>query len=401
MTKHLADRLKNLGTETAYAVSESASVLAAKGKKIYPFHLGDMNLPTPMHIVSAAIKALRDGKTTYTPAAGIPSLRMAMAEDIGSSRGVKYSMENVVIHPGGKPVIGKFLQVVMNEGDAVLYPNPGYPIYESQIEYFGGIALPYQYIPTKDGFKIDRDQVEFYLKNNNPKILIYNNYQNPLGAESDEQEMEWLAKIAIENDLWVLSDEAYFDIRYSGSSKSIVSIPGMIDRTMILYTFAKKYAMTGWRLGASIGPKYLNEQIAKINTNDEACTANFVQHAGLAAITSDQTPSKEILGKLKERRDILVSRLNSIQGIQTPLPNTTFYLFVDITGIYNKIGAVSLEDFRLRTMEETGVSFCTRQHFGKALPGETRKFIRFAYSGINVDQIEEGILKLKKYFEKF
>ncbi|KKP36710.1 MAG: class I and II aminotransferase [Candidatus Peregrinibacteria bacterium GW2011_GWF2_33_10] len=398
MNYTLAKRISRLGTETAYAVSESASKLAMKGKKIYPFHLGDINLPTPFHIIEAMNKAIKDGKTGYTPAAGILPLRQAVADYIGQARGVKYNVDNVVIHPGGKPVIGKFLQVVMEEGDAVLYPNPGYPIYESQIEYFGGLALPYQYIPTKTGFKIDREQVENYVKKHKPTVLIYNNYQNPLGAESDDDEMNWIAKITIENNMLVLSDEAYFDVRYSGQAKSIVSIPGMQERTMILHTFSKTFAMTGWRLGASIGPAEINNAIAKINTNDEACTTHFIQYAGIAAIQGDREPTRQIMNTLRDRRDVLVNGLNSIPGISVPVPNTTFYLFVDITAIYNKLGSKSLEDFRMKTLEATGVSFCTREHFGKTLPGETRKFIRFAYSGINVDQIQEGLAVLKKFW---
>ncbi|NQU66565.1 MAG: aminotransferase class I/II-fold pyridoxal phosphate-dependent enzyme [Candidatus Marinimicrobia bacterium] len=393
----LSGRLSNLGTETAFAVSADAAVFGAKGNKIYPFHLGDIDIRTPINIIDAAYRAMLDGKTGYNPAAGIPQLREILANHIGSSRGVTYKIENVAIQPGGKPVIGKFLNAVMNAGDGVLYPNPGYPIYESQINYLGGVSLPYGYVTTKVGFRIDRDQVESQI-NEKTRIFIYNNFQNPLGAESDEDEMKWVADLALKHNLWVLSDEAYFNIRYSGKSKSIVSIPGMIDRTVILHTFSKTYAMTGWRLGAAIGPKYVIDAISKLNVNDESCTNHFIQYAGIEAIAGDQSGAKEILNALRARRDALVEELSTVDGVVVVKPNTTFYLFPDVTEIYNRMNSKSLEEFRLSTLYKTGVSFCTREHFGKTLAGEEKKFIRFAYSGISVEMIREGVAKLKAYW---
>ena len=265
-------KLEKLGTETAFAVSIKAQEWADKGHKVYPFHLGDVNLPTPENIREAAGRFMNNGKTGYCPAKGIPELRDALAMDMGSKRGVDYSLENVVIQPGGKPTIWKFIASVMNEGDEVLYPNPGYPIYESQIQFQGGVAVPYGYIETETGFAIDLEKL---CDSITPKTtaLIYNNYQNPMSAASSKEEMEDLAQLVIENDLWVLSDDAYYEIRYTDDSPlSIVNVPGMKERTLILYTFSKKYAMTGWRIGASVGPKRLVEQIARFNINDESCS---------------------------------------------------------------------------------------------------------------------------------
>jgi len=396
----LSDRLSRLGTETAFAVSADAATFGAKGNKIYPFHLGDIDIRTPLNIIEAAHQAMLDGKTGYDPSAGIPQLREILADHIAGSRGVSYLAENICIQPGGKPVIGKFLNVIMNPGDGVLYPNPGYPIYESQINYLGGKTLPYGYIATDEGFKIDRDKVESQM-DSHTRIFIYNNFQNPIGAESDEEEMSWLADLAIKNDLWVLSDEAYFNIRYSGNSKSIVSFPGMIDRTVILHTFSKTYAMTGWRLGAAVGPKPVIDAISKLNVNDESCTNHFIQYAGIEAITGDQSGAGQILAALRSRRDALIEDLSAISGMIVAKPNTTFYLFPDITDIYHRMNSKSLEEFRLNTLYQTGVSFCTREHFGKPQPGERQKFIRFAYSGISVEQIREGVAKLKNYWESF
>ena len=201
----LATRLDKLGTETAFAVSLAAAEWGAQGNRIFPFHLGDLNLPTPGNIVEAMNKAIADGKTGYCPAAGIPQLREALANDIGSNRGLNFTAENVVVQPGGKPVITKFIQTVMNAGDEVLYPNPGYPIYESQIDYFGGVAKPYRYFPTENGFSIDLEQIESLITPKT-KAIIYNDLQNPNGAESTDAEREALAAIAIKHNLWVLSD---------------------------------------------------------------------------------------------------------------------------------------------------------------------------------------------------
>lgn len=397
MDKMFATRLRNLGTETAFAVSDSAAEFKAKGNKVYPFHLGDMDIRTPLNIIEAAHRAMKDGKTGYVPAAGILPLRETIAEYVGLERGVQFGHENVAIQPGGKPVIGKFIQALMNPGDGVLYPNPGYPIYESQINYHDGRALPYGYISSDEGFKIDRELIESSI-DTNTKIFIYNNYQNPMGAESDIEEMEWIADFTLRHNLWILSDEAYFKIRYSGKSKSIVSFPGLRERSVILYSFSKTYAMTGWRLGAAVGPKKIIEIIAKLNVNQESCTNHFIQYAGIEALRGNQQGAEEIVDTLQERQDVLVEELKNIDGIVLSKPNTTFYLFPDITDVYHRMGVKSLEEFRIKALESTGVSFCTREHFGTPLTGETQKFIRFAYSGISVEEIREGIGRLKDYW---
>ena len=392
-----AYRLKSLGTETAFAVSQDAAEFAAQGNKVYPFHLGDLDLPTPPNIMEAAVKALRDGKTGYNPAAGIPQLRDRLAEVAGAERGISLGQNNVVIQPGGKPVISKFIQALMNPGDGVLYPNPGYPIYESQIQYYGGQALPYGYIPAAEGFNIDREQVECRI-DSQTRLFIYNNYQNPIGAESSPEEMEWVAELAQKYNLWVLSDEAYFRVRYAGESQSIASLPEMQERTVILYTFSKTYAMTGWRLGAAIGPADLMKIFAKLNVNDESCTNHFIQHGGIEALIGDQSGAADLITELKLRRDILAQYLNEIDGISCYIPASTFYLFPEVTELYQQMEAQSYEDFRSRVLKETGVAFCTREHFGTPIAGEDRMYIRFSYSGIPVDEIEKGMARLKEFW---
>ena len=392
----LATRLQNLGTETAFAVSLAAAEWGAKGHRIFPFHLGDLNLPTPAHIVQAMNQAIADGKTGYCPGAGIMPLREALAADVGQRRGLHFDARNVVIQPGGKPVIGKFIQTVMNPGDEVLYPNPGYPIYESQIDYHGGKAVPYRYIETPTGFALDLQDLES-LVTPRTRVLIYNNLQNPLSCESSAQEMAALARLAVEHDLWVLSDEAYFEMRYAGQSSSIASLPGMAERTVILYTFSKKFAMTGWRLGAAIAPVPIAEQLAKLNTNDESCTTHFVQYAGLAGLTGPQSESQAILDVLRERRDACVDGVNAIPGMHAARPESTFYLFVNVTGAMKSKGMTDVAAFATAALHETGVSFCTRRHFGRPQPGEVEQYIRLAYSGIATADIREALQRLRDW----
>ncbi|MDA2952968.1 MAG: aminotransferase class I/II-fold pyridoxal phosphate-dependent enzyme, partial [Actinomycetota bacterium] len=382
----LAERLERLGTETAFAVSLAAAEWGAKGNRIFPFHLGDLNIATPQNVVDAMNKAIVDGKTGYCPAAGIPQLREALADDVGSRRGLSFAPSNVVVQPGGKPVITKFIQTVMNPGDEVLYPNPGYPIYESQIEYFGGVAKSYRYIPSSTGFTIDLDYLKSQITSKT-KAIIYNDLQNPIGAESTDAEREAIAEIAIKHNLWVMSDEAYFEMRYSGTSKSIASLPGMLERTVILYTFSKKFAMTGWRLGAAIAPTELANQIAKLNTNDESCTTHFVQYGGVEGVRGDQSAIPKMLNTLKERRDVAVSMLNAMPGVSCHSPEAAFYLFPDVTEAMERKGIDDLAVFAEQALHATGVSFCTRRHFGRPQPGEKRNYVRFAFSGINKEDI--------------
>ena len=392
-----ADRINNLGTETAFAVAARAAEYASTGAVVYPFHLGDLNFKTPATVVEGANKAIRDGKTGYCPNGGIPALRAALAEDANSRRGTNYTADNISVQPGGKPVIGKFLQVVMNPGDEVLCPSPGYPIYESQIEYLGGKVAPYGFITDSTGFRINFDDIEKSITPRT-KVLIFNDIHNPTGAACTEAERQRMAELAIRHNLKVLLDEAYFEMRYDGTSKSLASYAGMEDRSVLLYTFSKKFAMTGWRLGAAIGPKPIIDVISRLNVNDESCTNHFVQYAGLAGLTGDQTEPKQIVQGLRERRDLAVSMLNATKGVTCFSPEASFYLYPDVTELMFAKGfgndyAAFAEDVLVRT----GVSFCTRVHFGKPFPSEPRRYIRLAFSGIGCETIKTGLSELQRY----
>ena len=400
--RQFAERLGRLGTETAYAVSDEAKQLAATGLKIFPYHIGDLNFATPEVFVTEMNKAIGERKTGYCPAAGIPELRSALGASIGSARGVTYGAENVSIQSGGKPVIWKFLAVTMEVGDEVLYPSPGYPIYESMIRYLGGVPVPYSYIETEHGFELDLAKIHS-LVTDKTSVFIYNNFQNPMGACSSDKEMQDIADFCIAKNLWVLSDEAYFDIVFDTPSKSIVSLPRMQSRTVILHTFSKSFSMTGWRLGAAIGPKEVIGHINKLNTNDEACTTHFIQWAGLSLTSSlaKDFIHQTLLPELKRRRDLIVPLLNKVPGFHAHLPKATFYVFVNVTEAMKMTKKSTLEEFRKLILSETGVAVCQREHFGQALESDTAFYIRFAYSGISCAQIEESMALLQEFMKKY
>jgi aspartate/methionine/tyrosine aminotransferase len=357
-----------------------------------------MNIKTPDNIIAATEKAMRDGKTGYCPNYGIPKLREILAENVNESHGTHYTLENVAIQPGGKPTINKLILTMMNPGDEVLYPNPGYPIYESQIDFHGGVAVPYTYQEGTENFRLDIAAIEAKITPRT-RILIVNDLHNPTGAEATQDELKALAALAVKHDLFVLADEAYFDMRYAGVSTSLASFEGMEERTLVLYTFSKKYAMTGWRLGASMGPQPVIDAIAKLNVNDESCSNHFIQYGAIEALTGDQSGHDAIVATLKERRDVCVEMLNDIDGVKCYRPNATFYLFPNVTKVMQRKGMDDYEVFRRTALDETGVSFCTRRHFGKVLPGEDEKYIRFAYSGIDVADIKEALTRFKQWAE--
>jgi len=395
----LAHQLKNLGTETVFAVSAAASAHAAAGHKVYPFHLGDLNLPTPANIVAAAERAMAQGHTGYCPPNGIAALREALAAHLGAARGVDYGADNVSVQPGGKPVIPKFLQAVMNPGDEVLYPHPGFPIYESQIGFQGGVPVAYRYVEAADGkFVLDLDALKNSITRRT-RILIYNNYHNPTGAAATPAEMAELAELAVTHNLWVLADEAYFDIQYGGTPRSIVSLAGMPERTVILYTYSKRFAMTGWRVGAAIGPASIIAIFDKLNVNSESCTNHFVQHAALEALQGGDAGAWQILAELRRRRDAAVAGLNAIDGIAVTPPDSAFYLYPKVSAILERKGLTDVNQLMERALQQADVSFCTSKHYGPDLPGPADPHIRLAFSGLDLPDIEAGLARLKVFFE--
>ena len=302
----IADRVARLGTETAFAVSAEAAAYAAKGNKVYPFHIGDMNLPTPENVQEAAIGPCRDGRTGYCPNAGIMPLREALAAEVSRiARHVATAPENVAIQPGGKPVIEKFLLTLVNPGDEVLYPNPGFPIYESQIEFQGGKAVPYGFVPGTDNFLLDFEAIERSITPRTRAAHLQQPAQ-PHRAPEPAREIEALAELCLRHDLTCSATRPTGTSATPATRSPSPPCPAWPSGRSILYTFSKKFAMTGWRLGGAIGPREVISVIATLNVNEESCTNHFVQFAGVEALTGDQSGARTILGILQERRDVAV-----------------------------------------------------------------------------------------------
>lgn len=402
----LATRMSRLGQETAYQVSAEAGALKKTGKAIYPFHIGDLNFRTPQVVVDSCKQALDDGFHGYCAAAGIPELRSAMATYYNDTFGLSYTPKNVSIQSGGKPGIFKFLQVLVNAGDEVLYPSPGYPIYESVANYLDTTSVPYEYTQTADRtFKLDLEGLKAKIKPGVTRAIFVNDFQNPLGVAHTRAELEAIAALAIEHDIFVFSDDPYHAIRFDLSKEfvHIATLPGMAERTLCGFTFSKSYAMTGWRLGACLGPTWLVDAITKINNNDEACTTHFVQKAGVTALTHPDAKkfTTDMVADLKVRRDLLAAEIDSVEGWKAFVPEATFYMMVDVTDAMKMMGVDDLEAFRKKVLNDTGVAFCQRAHFGSALAGETIKLVRFAFSGVDNDTIKLVGAVLRPYMDGY
>lgn len=397
-TLALAERLHRLGTENAFAVSALAADWQAQGNRVFPFHLGDINISPPQAIIEGVSRAIAAGKNGYCPGAGIPLLREQLARVLGDERGVAYAADNVAVQPGGKPVIAKFLAAVMNPGDEVLYPVPGFPIYESQIRYQGGVAVPYYYSPDGAGnFALDIDAIAASVT---PKTraIIFNNFHNPTGATATEDEINALARLTCDNNLWMLADDAYFNIRFDGEpARSILACPGMLERSVMLFTCSKQFAMTGWRLGAAVGPEAVVAAISKMNTNIESCTTHFVQQAVGETLRDGSADDARILATLKTRRDVLVAKLNTIDGVSVAAPTSAFYVYCNAAEIMRRKGFADADTLMRESLRATGVSFCTGAHFGES--ADSTVYLRFAFSGITEEDINDGMDALKIYFE--
>lgn len=403
----LADRLSRLGTETAYAVALEAGKIKASGKTVYPFHIGDLNFGTPQVVIDACKKALDDGYTGYCPAAGIPGLRKALADHYMQVFGLDYSADNVSVQSGGKPGIGKFLMCVCNEGDEVLFPSPGYPIYESMARFLNTKPVPYLYKEAADGkFKLDVNELRSKVTNRT-KAIFLNNFQNPMGVAHSRAELDAIADLCVEKNLFVFSDDPYYQIRFSDFDDEdfvhIASLPGMMSRTVCGYTFSKSFAMTGWRLGAVIGPKWLIDQVTKINTNDEACTTHFIQVAGISALTHPDARqfTVDMVRELEDRRDVLADVINGVPGFHAITPKATFYMMANVTKAMEMMNITNIEAFRRKILADTGVSFCTRAHFGTPTLGEQEQYVRFAFSGVTVEQIVAVGEVLRPYMSQY
>ena len=385
----LSSRQSRLGTETAFETLAKAKKLEAQGKNIVHLEIGEPDFDSPSYVIDAAKDALDQGFTHYGPSAGQPELRNAIAIHQGEFNGYSISPENVIVTPGGKPVMFFSLLALIEEGDEVIYPNPGFPIYESMINYSGGKPIPMKLEESKD-FNANIDDLR-KLVTDKTKMMIINSPNNPCGSVTTKHDLEQIAEIAIENNLIVLSDEIYKDMYYEGEHYSITKFDGMKERTIILDGFSKSYAMTGWRLGYGIFPDFLLEDITKLMTNSVSCTSVFSQMAAIAALEGSREFTINMMEKFKIRRDIIVNGLNSIEGISCRTPLGAFYAFPNISGT-----GMSSSNFADIALNEYGVALLSGTAFGEY--GDNYIRISFANSEENlvkaIDRLNDMIKKL-------
>ncbi|MEM0007099.1 MAG: pyridoxal phosphate-dependent aminotransferase [Candidatus Bathyarchaeia archaeon] len=391
MVSIFAKRMASLGTETAFEVLARAKALERQGKEIIHLEIGEPDFDTPQNIKEAAVKALYAGYTHYVPAAGIPELREAIAEYISKTRKIPVDPEEVVVTPGAKPIMFFAILACVERGDEVLYPNPGFPIYESMINFVGAKPVP---IPLKEenDFRLDHEYVKAKITKKT-KMIILNSPENPTGGVLTKEDLKVIADcISKRDDVIVLSDEIYSRIIYEGTHESIASLPGMKEKTIILDGFSKTYAMTGWRLGYGVMRKDLAEKITQLMINSNSCTCAFVQMAGVEALKGPQDSVDKMVAEFKKRREIIVSGLNNIKGITCKKPKGAFYVFPNI----KEVGKTAKE-FSDYLLNEAGVAVLPGTSFGKYGEGYLR--ISFANSIENIkkalDRISKAIEKLK------
>jgi aspartate/methionine/tyrosine aminotransferase len=384
----LASRMSRLGTETAFEVLNKARALERQGKDIVHLEIGEPDFDTPENIVEAAVDALHKGWTHYGPSAGLPDLRQAIAEYVSRTRDVQVTPDQVVVVPGGKPIIFFTMLALIDEGDEVIYPNPGFPIYESMINYVGGHAVPIRLREDRD-FSLDVSELSSLISDRT-KLLILNSPQNPTGGVMSRRDIEAVAEAIGDRNIMVLSDEIYSRLLFEGDHFSIMSVPGFKERTILLDGFSKTYAMTGWRMGYGVMREDLAAHMTRLMTNSNSCTASFTQIAGVAALRGDQSSVDRMRDEFKRRRDVMVARLNKIKGFSCRMPKGAFYVFPNIT----KTGWPS-KKLADALLEQAGVACLSGTAFGDFGEGYLRFSVANSLENLNkaLDNIERWVAK--------
>lgn len=380
--------VQRAGTETAFDMLAKAKALERQGKSIIHFEIGEPDFNTPENVKEAGIKAIKENYTHYAPTQGVFELLEAVAEYISKTRSIKVTPEEVLITPGGKDVIFSTMLSLLEEGDEAIYPNPGYPIYESAIKLVGAtpVAMP---LREENDFAFDRKEFE-KLVTPKTRLIVINSPANPTGGILSYEDLEFIADIAKKNDIMILSDEIYSRIIYEGQFVSIASLPGMKDRTIILDGFSKTYAMTGWRLGYAVANKEVIEALKKVAVNSFSCVATFVQMAGIEALRGPQDDPEKMRQEYKERRDLIVKGLNEIPGFSVKMPKGAFYAFPNVKGVHKS--SKELTDYLLN---EAGVCTLSGTAFGEYGEG----YMRFSYA-TSKENIIEGLKRVKAAIEK-
>lgn len=391
-----AERMSLLGTENAFTVLAEVNKLVAAGRDIVSLGIGDPDFDTPTVIRDAAKRALDAGRTHYGPSAGIPALREAVAQYLTRSRNVPYAPEEIVITPGGKPVIFHTIMAIAEAGDEVVYPNPGFPIYESVINFAGARPVPMPLVESRE-FRVDVEQFRKSVSDRT-RLIILNSPNNPTGGVLSREDLAAIAEIAVERDAWILSDEIYSEFLFEGEHASITQVPGLKDRTIILDGFSKTFAMTGWRMGYGAMPVRMAEKIAQLNTNTVSCTATFTQDAGVAALTSAWDDVRAMIGEFKARRDLAIAELNSIPGISCVQPLGAFYAFPNVTGACKILGLRTAEEFQHAMLYDGSVAVLARSNFGRRNEGEDQEYVRISIA-TSRELLREGLRRMRALIE--
>lgn len=381
----LAARMGRLGIETAFDVLVEARKLEAQGRSIIHLEIGEPDFQTPRHVIEAAQRALDEGWTHYGPPQGYPDLREAIAAEVSATRGIRAGAEHVCVVPGGKPIIFFPMLALVEDGDEVIYPNPGFPIYESMIRFAGGtpVAMP---LVEERGFSFDLDLLRSKLTDRT-KLLILNSPQNPTGGVIPRDDMETIANLVRDRDMMVLSDEIYSRIYYGERPVSITEFPGMQEKTIILDGFSKAYAMTGWRMGYGVMPVWLVEAVNKLMVNSNSCTASFTQRAGIEALKGPQGAVEAMVAEFARRRAAFCAALNEVPGFRCALPGGAFYAFPNVRGT-----GMDSKELAGRLLQEAGVACLNGASFGEY----GRGYIRFSYAA-SYEQLMQAAERIKEF----
>jgi aspartate aminotransferase len=384
----LAGRMSRLGTETAFEVLNRARALEKQGKEIIHLEIGEPDFDTPANVIQAGVAALHKGWTHYGPAAGLPDLRQTIADYVSRTRNVPVSSDEVVVVPGGKPIIFFTILALIDEGDEVIYPNPGFPIYESMINYVGGRAVAIPLREERD-FSVDVKELASLITDRT-KLIILNSPHNPTGGVLTKKDILAIAEAIGDRNIMILSDEIYSRLIYEGEDFSIMSVPGFKERTILLDGFSKTYAMTGWRMGYGVMRPDLATQIARLNTNSISCTASFTQVAGIEALRGDQSSVDKMNAEFRHRRDVFVAGLNKIKGFSCRTPKGAFYTFPNIkkTGWPSKKLADAL-------LEQAGVACLSGTAFGEYGEG----YLRFSVAN-SLENLNKALAKIEAWVGK-
>ena len=385
----LAARMSRIGTESAFEVLVKAKALEQQGKHVVHLEIGQPDFPTPAHVVEAGKRALDEGWTGYGPTAGFPDFRESIASYISRTRGIRVGADNVCVVPGGKPIMFFVMMALLEPGDEVIYPNPGFPIYESLIEFLGATAVPMPLVESR-GFSFDLDELEAKLSSRT-KLVVLNSPANPTGGVIPKADLERIARLLRDRDVLILSDEIYSRIFYEEAPESITQFDGMLEKTVILDGFSKTYSMTGWRLGYGVMPGWLAEQVNLLMVNSNSCTASFTQRAGMAALEGPQDGVDAMVREFRRRRDAIVAGLNRIPGFSCTLPAGAFYAFPNIsaTGMTSK-------DIADLLLSEAGVACLAGTAFGSYGEG----YLRFSYAN-SLENIEEALARIARVSDRW